>query len=135
MRRGAVPVLAALLLAAGAVQAQQAEGGPGASPRLHVDVTRDTTGAIQSPVVRASGLMSDGSFEGSLRNGFPVRFGFQLSLVRDGALFDRLVREVEWEAVVVLDPVTSVYQLIRPADGSVQQFSDLRTLDSALSIP
>ena len=86
-------------------------------------------------MVIAHDLMADGSFEGSLRNGFPVRFGFRLALWRDAAFFDRLAGETTWEAVVVLDPVTNTYQLVRSPDATIDNFADLRSLDSALATP
>ncbi len=135
MRRGAGPLCALLILAAGAARAQEAGNGARTSPRLSVELSRDSTGAILAPVVRARSLMSDGTFEGSLRNGFPIRFAFRLALWRDATLYDRLVREATWEAVVVLDPVTNVYQLIRSPGGSIQSFGDLPALDSALATP
>ncbi len=135
MGRGAGPLLAALILAAGAARAQESGERPRASPGLTIELRRDSTGALQAPVIRASSLMGDGSFEGSLRNGFPVRFSFRLALWRDASLFDRLVRETTWDAVVILDPVTNTYQLVRTPETRVDNFADLRTLDSALATP
>lgn len=135
MRRGAGALLAALVLAAGAVRAQEAGEAARASPRLSIELRRDSTGAPAAPIVRAVALMSDGTFEGSLRNGFPVRFGFHLALWRDGTIFDQLEHEERWEAVVVLDPVSNSYQLIRAIQGTTSNFADLRGLDSALSTP
>lgn len=135
MRRGAGSLLAALILAAGAARAQVRGDNPRASPHLAIELSRDSTGAILAPVVRATSLMSDGTFEGSLRNGFPVRFSFRLALWRDAAFYDRLVRETTWDAVVILDPVTNTYQLVRTPETRVDNFVDLPTLDSALATP
>jgi hypothetical protein len=135
VRRGASALLAASLLAAGAARAQEGGDGPKASPRLQIELRRDSAGAIVPPVVRALHLMSDGAFEGSLRNGFPVRFTFHLALWRDAFLYDRPAGELSWEAVVILDPVTSTYQLIRSPDSTVTNIPDVRSLDSALATP
>lgn len=133
MRRGAGLLLAATLLAAGPVRAQEAQDA-GSSPRLMIELGRDSTGALRPPLVTARHLMADGAFEGALRNGFPVRFGFRLSLWRDAALYDRLLREAEWDAVVVLDPVANNYRLLR-SSGAVETYNDLRALDAALATP
>ena len=133
MRRGAVTVLAASLLAAGALGAQDRGEAPRAS--LEVRLQRDSAGALLLPEVRALGLMADGTFEGSLRNGFPVRFTFRLGLWRDAPLYDRPGGEATWEVVVVLDPVTNTYQLMRSTDSVVHNLPDVRSLDSALAIP
>lgn len=135
MRRGAGPLLAALILAAGAARAQDSGGRPRVSPTLAIELQRDSAGTIAAPVVRAANLMADGSFEGSLRNGFPVRFSFRLALWRDAAIYDRLIRETTWDAVVILDPVTNTYQLVRTPETRVDNFAELRTLDSALATP
>lgn len=134
MRCGAGLLLAATLLAAGPARAQQAQEAPGSSPRLTIELGRDSAGALRPPLVMARRLMADGAFEGALRNGFPVQFAFKLSLWRDAALYDRLIREAEWEAVVVLDPVANNYRLLR-SSGTVETYNDLRSLDAALATP
>jgi hypothetical protein len=135
VRRGASPLLAALLLAAGALRAQESGDGAKPSPRLQIELRRDSAGALLPPVVRATNLMSDGAFEGSLRNGFPVRFEFRLGLWRDAWLYDRPAGELTRDVVVVLDPVTNTYQLIRSPDSTVATLPDVRSLDSALATP
>ncbi|HEY2806380.1 MAG TPA: hypothetical protein VGI92_11045 [Gemmatimonadales bacterium] len=134
MRRGAGALFFLLLLAARA-RAQESGDSARASPQLSIELKRDSAGAVVAPVLRARHLMSDGAFEGSLRNGFPIRFTFRLTLWRDAAIYDRNVREVTWDAVVVLDPVTNIYQLIRTTNGTIESFPDLASLDSALAKP
>jgi len=133
VRRGAGLLLGATLLATGPVRAQEVqEARP--SPQLTIALRRDSAGAPRPPLIAARHLMADGAFEGALRNGFPVRFAFRLSLWRDAALYDRLIRETDWEAVVVLDPVKNNYRLLR-SSGAVETFNPRRTLDSALATP
>ena len=81
--------------------------------------------------------MADGMFEGSLRNGFPVRFDFRLELWRDARFFDHAGGELNWEVIVILDPVANTYQLIRSTDSTAvaTTLPDLRSLDSALATP
>jgi len=121
-----------MLLATGPVRAQEGQGRP--SPQLTITLRRDSAGAPRPPLVAARHLMADGAFEAALRNGFPVRFAFRLSLWRDAALYDRLVKEADWEAVVVLDPVKNNYRLLR-SSGAVETFTTPRALDSALATP
>ena len=136
MRTGAAALLTVLVLLAGAARAQEAaDTAQAPPPQLTVSLYRDSiTGALNRPIVQASGLMRDNTFTGALRNGFPVRFAFRLSLWRDAALFDRLEREAEWDAVVVLDPVDLRYQLLR-SGGSIEAVNDLAALTSELARP
>ena len=134
MRRGAGLLLAATLLAAGRTRAQEAQDTTRSSPHLAIQLRRDSLGALRPPLVTARKLMADGAFEGALRNGFPVRFGFRLSLWRDAAWYDRPIRETDWEAVVALDPVANTYRLLR-SSGAVETYNDLRSLDAALATP
>jgi len=133
VRRGAGLLLGALLYATGPVRAQEVQGAR-PSPLLSITLRRDSAGALRPPLVSARHTMADGAFEGALRNGFPVRFAFRLSLWRDATLYDRLVQETEWDAVVVLDPVKNNYRLLR-SSGAVETFNNGRSLDSALATP
>jgi len=123
-----------VLLAARALPAQEARDSGRVSPRLTIVLGRDSTGALLPPRVTAEHLIHGGSFDGALRNGFPVRFGFRLALWRDAALFDHLVGETEWDAVVILDPVAETYELIRTG-GADESFATVRALDEALATP
>jgi hypothetical protein len=133
VRRGAGLLLGAMLLASGPLRAQDAQGAR-LSPQLTIELRRDSTGMLRPPLVTARHLMEDGAFDGALHNGFPVRFAFRLSLWRDAALYDRLIHEADWDAVVVLDPVANTYRLLR-SSGAVETFSDVRSLDAALATP
>ena len=134
MPKGAALLLAATLLVPLALEAQAVPDSGRASPTLTVELRRDSTGILIAPRVRGQALMADGAFEGALRNGFPVRFGFHLALWRDATLFDRLVREADWDAVVILDPVENTYQLLRTG-GAVQVLTDLPSLERELAVP
>ena len=128
IRRGAGLLLAALV-AAGAANAQEPAG-----PRLTLDARRDSTGAPRAPIVQATGLPGS-VFLGALRNGYPVRFGYQLQLWRDGRLVDQFEREATWEAVVILDPLTETYELLRSGGAQPETFNDQQSLEAALSTP
>jgi hypothetical protein len=134
VRHSAGLLLAATLLATGRVRAQEAQDTIRSSPRLTIELRRDSTGTLRPPLVTARHVMADGAFDGALRNGFPVRFAFRLSLWRVATLYDRLIREAEWDAVVVLDPVANSYRLLR-SSGAVETFNDRRSLDAALGTP
>ncbi len=133
MRRGALLLLAAAL-ATGRLIAQEAGTTTRPTPpRLTIDVRRDSGGALLAPLVRAQHLLSDGVFLGAVHNGFAVRFAFRLSLWRSATLFDHLVSEAAWEAVIVQNPVENRFELL-PPQGSVRTFDDPVRLDSALAV-
>ncbi len=127
----------ALLLTLAAATAARAQAPPGdgaaTGPRFVIELATDSAGAPRPPVVRADGQLGD-QFMGALRNGFPVHFAFRLQLWRDTRFFDRLEREVTWDAVVVLDPLTNTFELLRTG-GSVETFQDPAQLGRALSTP
>jgi hypothetical protein len=135
VRRGAglVPaVLAAAVAAAGAQTPPDSAPGP---PRLSVAVARDADGALRSPVVRATGQLVGPTFGGALHDGFPVRYHFRLELRRSVRILpDRLESDVEWDAVVLLDPLSNEYDLVR-SGGSEEHFPSERDLERALSVP
>jgi hypothetical protein len=132
--------------AAGAVLILLAFGGPGAlaaqapadsappPPRLTVQVSRDSAGALRGALVRAQHLMADGVAAGALRQGFSARFTVRVGLWRDGRFVDREERSVAWENVVLLDPIAARYELIR-STGDVERFTSLARLDTALALP
>lgn len=132
MRRGALLLLAAAL-ATGRLVAQEAGTTTRpVPPRLTIELRRDSAGAIVAPDIRAQNLLSDGIFLGAVHNGFAVRFGYRLSLWRSATLFDRLVSEATWEAVIVQNPVENRFELLQP-NSPVKTFATAAGLDSALA--
>jgi len=132
VRRGAGLLVAVLVGSAGGALAQGPDSTRAA--RLSIELRRDSAGALLPPRIRATGLFADGVFDGALRNGFPVRLAFHLELWQNRFLVDRLAGEAAWEAVIVLDPVASVYQLVRGGE-TVEPFRDAAALAAALAIP
>ncbi len=100
-------------------------------PRLTLEAPRGAEGEIRSPVVRALHLMDDGIFDAALHNGFPVRYHFRLELWRDQTIFDHLERDVAWDALVRLDPLTNEYTLIR-SGGTEETFTTPEAMGQAL---
>jgi len=128
-------LLIAILLSAAAppgAGAQAAADSAAVKPRLSLMLFPDSGRAPDSVVVRAQQLLEDGVFDGALRNGFPVRFHFTLELWRGAALFDRLVRDAEWDVVVRLDPLTREYDLIR-SGGTIEHFTTMAAASRALA--
>ena len=136
MRRAALllpAVLAAVVAAAGA-QAPP-DSAPAGPPRIAVSVARDAEGGLRPPVVRAGGALAGGVFAGALHDGFPVRYDFRLELRRSVRILpDRLESQVEWEAIVLLDPLTNEYDLVRSSGGE-EHFSSQSALERALAVP
>jgi hypothetical protein len=127
-------VVLAVAVATGHAQAP-ADSARLGQPRLAVLVARSTAGTSQAPVVRAQGALVGGVFAAALRDGFPVALHFTLELRRSVRIFaDRLERDAQWDAVVVLDPLTSVYTLMR-SGGSEERFNSAAALERALATP
>jgi len=135
VRRGVGLVPAVLAAAVAAAGAQTPPDSAPAAPHLSVTVVRDADGVLRPPVVRASGELAGGAFGGALHDGFPVRYHFRLELRRSVRIFpDRLESDVEWDAVVLLDPLTDEYDLVR-SSGSEEHFASAGALERALSVP
>jgi hypothetical protein len=135
VRRGVGLVPAVLAVAVATAGAQTPPDSAPAPPRLTVTVSRGADGALRPPVVRASGRLAGGVFRGALHDGFPVRFHFQLELRRSVRILpDRLESDVAWDAVVLLDPLTNEYDLVRSI-GSEEHFTSEPDLERALSVP
>ena len=133
MNRAAGLLLALLAGAGPAVRAQEVrERAPPVAPRLAITLSRDSANRPRPPVVRAEHLFEDGVFDGALRNGFSVRCHFRLELWRKAALFDHLVRDAEWDAVVRLDPLTGEFDLIRTG-GDVEPYTAMGAVTRALA--
>jgi len=128
------PVVLAVAVATGRAQAP-ADSARLGQPRVAVRVARSAEGASQAPVVRAQGTLVGGVFAAALRDGFPVALHFTLELRRSVRIFaDRLERDAQWDAVVVLDPLTNEYTLMRTG-GSEEHFTSEAALERALATP
>jgi hypothetical protein len=133
LRRAAPCSILLAIVAAGALAAQAPDSAPRPA-RLTIEPRRDSSGALQGALARARNLMADGVFAGALRQGFPARFAFRVTLWRDGRFLDSEERSVSWENVVLLDPVAGRYELVRN-NGVVERFATLAALDDALAVP
>jgi hypothetical protein len=112
------------------------EPGPRAprpEPRLTIGL-RDSAGFPAPPLVRSEYLLDNAVFEVALNNGFPVRFSYRLELWRNRRIIDDLERDVAWDAVVRLDPLTNTYELLRTG-GSEEHFTTLPAVSRALATP
>jgi hypothetical protein len=128
------PVLLAVAVATGHAQAPP-DSARAVPPRLTVRVARGADGTWQAPVVRAQGNLVGGVFAAALRDGFPVGLHFTLELRRSARIFaDHLERDAQWDAVVVLDPLTNEYRLMR-SGGSEEHYTSEAALERALATP
>jgi hypothetical protein len=128
-------LLLGILSAGPAARAQEVhERAPPAPPSLTVRLSPIPGTALDTPVVRAEHLLADRVFDGALRNGFPVHYHFRLELWRKATLFDRLVRDAEWDAFVRLDPLSGEYDLIR-SSGTIEHFTKVEAVSRALASP
>lgn len=136
MRRGAWLLFTLLVGAGGIARAQEVRQPERRAPppRLLVELNRGPAGEVLQPLVRALHLMDDGVFDAALHNGFPVRYHFRLELWKDQRLLDKLEREVTWDALVRLDPLTNEYTLIR-VGGTEETFTTVEAMGRALATP
>lgn len=128
-------MLLALLAGAGGIaraQEVRQREGPAEAPRLAIELNRNAAGELLPPLVRALHLMDDGIFDAALHNGFPVRYHFRLELWKDQRVFDKLERDVAWDALARLDPLTGEYSLIR-SGGTEETFTTVEAMGQALS--
>jgi hypothetical protein len=61
-----------------------------------------------APIVTVHGALDDPALEDAVRSGLPLRMRFRLELWRD-ELFDDLVQEAEWSAVVAFEPLEGTF--------------------------
>jgi hypothetical protein len=128
------PVVLAVAVATGHAQAPP-DSVRAIQPRLTVSVARNADGTLRAPGVRAQGALVAGVFAAALRDGFPVALHFTLELRRSVPIFaDRLERDAQWDAVVVLDPLTNEYTVLRTG-GSEEHFTTAAALERALATP
>jgi len=133
VNRAAGLLLALVASAGSAARAQEVrERAPPVPPHLTITLARDSGAQVEPPVVRAERLLDDRVFDGALRNGFSVRFHFRLELWRQAALFDHLQGDVEWDAVVRLDPLSGEFELIRTG-GDVTHLTAMDSVSRALA--
>lgn len=127
-----VPVVLAAAAAAG-----HAQGAPDSArttqPLLRITLERAADGSLGAPVVRPAVPIAGSAFGAALHDGFPVRLAFRLELRHSVRIFaDRLEKQAEWEAVVLLDPLTNEYSIIR-SGGTEEHFTTVRAVERALA--
>jgi hypothetical protein len=135
--RVAVRLVLALLAAAVASGHAQGppESAPAGPPRLSITLDRAADGTLRAPVVSTVAPLAGGVFVAALHDGFPVRFHYTLELRHSVRILpDRLERAAEWDAVVVLDPLTNEYDVIR-SGGSEEHFTTESAVGRALATP
>lgn len=134
MRRAAWLLFTLLAGAGGLARAQEVRQSARSAepPRLVIELYRNAGGEPLPPLVRALRLMDDGVFDAALHNGFPVRYHFRLELWRDRGLVDKFERDVAWDALARLDPLTGEYSLIR-SGGTEETFTTVEAMGQALS--
>ena len=69
--------------------------------------------ATEAPLVRSSGLITDGATHDLLRNGFPARLHYTMERWSTGGWFDDVAATAEWDVVVRYDALGKVFQVYR----------------------
>jgi hypothetical protein len=111
-------LLGCLLLSTGAAHAQSLSVGP--------DATVGHRG-----VLRVRDVLSDKELEEAVRSGLPLRVRFRVELWRDG-LFDDLVANEQWTAVVTYDALSERYIVRTRADARARVFPDFAAARAAI---
>ncbi len=110
----------ATLVAAAPAGAQSSRREPAASaasaaqrsPRVDVDLPANST-YLEGPIIRATGVVSDGALKSLLDNGFPARLRYRVELWKSSGWFDDVKGTVEWDVVVRYEPLTKTYRVAR----------------------
>jgi len=62
-------------------------------------------------LVRVTGLLADDRFLSAMESGFPLHVEYTVELRESRSMWDRTVRSVQWDYVVLFDPVRERYRL------------------------
>lgn len=116
MRGPLLPVLAAVLCLAAPIAAQ--------AP-LTVSVENG------APEVVTRGVLQDNALEEAVRSGLPLRLRFRLELWRD-RLFDDLVGDVTWTAVLGFEPLGQRFLIGREGEDSLASYGTYEAATRAL---
>jgi hypothetical protein len=115
--------LVLLFLAFAALDSAEAQGQ---RPPLAVEVAAG--GAAR---IAVGDVLGDPALEQTARSGLPLRLRFRVELWRD-RLFDQLVEQTEWTAVLLLEPLDDHFLLARPEAGTLEEHPDFRSARIAL---
>ncbi len=111
-------------------------------PQLQIVLPDKSALATESPIVRSTALLSDGTMRNLLVNGFPARLHYRLERWATGRWFDDIKATAEWDVVVKYDALGKRYHVFRAIAnravelGSYDDFSDAEELvDAAFRAP
>ena len=139
MRR--LPFLLALAAFAGPPAGGAAQSSDSArEPGIHIMLPPPALRASVVPSVRAVRMLTDRTTRELLASGFPARLHYRLELWEARSLFDRLVTKVEWDVVVLFDPLARHYTVTRVAGVAgratpLGTFAALRDAEDAVARP
>ncbi len=92
----------------------------------------DSLGAT-GPLVRATGVLRDGSVRELLDNGFPARLTYLVELWTTAGWFDRQLRSTTWDVVVRFDPIRRLYDAVKVVDDTPTPLGSFATLADAIA--
>lgn len=81
----------------------------------------------EGPLVRASGIMSDGALQELIRSGFPARLHYRVELWSVGRVVNDIEGAYEWDVVIRYEPLDKTLRVARLIGG---QASDLGRYDT-----
>lgn len=122
IRRRALPMLAAILLAGSA--------RPLAAQRAVVLEVTPPSATVRAPVLTTANVLADADMRDLLRSGFPASLKFRLELWRAGGLFNDLESRQEWELIIQYDPTAQRYRVGQRQGSRVEDVGSYATLST-----
>ena len=104
-------------------------------PQVAIVLPEAALQASEPPSVRSQSLVTDGTVQDLLRNGFPARLHYRLERWSTGGWFDDIAAEAEWDVVVrydALGKVFQVYRVVRRQTTMLGSYPTAQDADAAL---
>lgn len=94
--------------------------------------------AIDTPQVRASGMVSAKNTAELIRNGFPARLHFVLERWSARSIANEIVASTRWEVIVEYDALKSVYRVVRVTPNRaviMGEYKDIQGAEARVAEP
>ncbi|HEX6573757.1 MAG TPA: hypothetical protein VF042_02210 [Gemmatimonadaceae bacterium] len=118
--------LTALLAATSVAHAQK--------PQVSIVLPEQSQLAAEQPAVRSQSLVTDGTMQDLLRNGFPARLHYRMERWSGGGWFDDIAAEAEWDVVVRYDAMSKMFQVYRVVRRTTSLLGSFSTIQEAEAV-
>lgn len=129
-------LLASILIFSGVVQHVTASQLTGQSARVEIVLPKKEKLAIDTPAIRARGMIVAKNTADLIRNGFPARLHFKLERWTGKSLVNEIEATAEWEVIVEYDALKSIYRVVRATSAKatvIGEFKDIKAADAAVA--